>query len=379
MHKKKVQILIPDSLKNPMGGMGEQAKNILACLPPHFYKIDIIGSNVDSKNKTENYNYYPISKINYGVGKIEPFSDVFLNQSLYISTSMSLEKPDLIHCFDWSTFWSGKILSKLYNIPLIVTIQLGINSSQKKINNWQKMNFDVACALEMSTMNYSNLIIHVSKNYVKNYPAIFRNKTIVIENGIKLSDWEIFNNYKFKGSNKIKMVYIGRFAKMKNIRSILKAKFPKEIDMFFIGSERGGDIQIFNKMLKACEQTENFYYLGAKYNQEKIDIMNSADAVIMPSTHEPFGIVALEALASRNILLSSFVGGMGDFLNEKTAINCGTTPESITKALQKFINLKEKEKEIRIQNGLQICKNYDWSIQSAKLNEVYNRFLNKEK
>ena len=40
---KTVQILIPDELKRPMGGMGEQARNIITAFPDGYH-FDVIGS-----------------------------------------------------------------------------------------------------------------------------------------------------------------------------------------------------------------------------------------------------------------------------------------------------------------------------------------------
>jgi glycosyltransferase involved in cell wall biosynthesis len=125
-------------------------------------------------------------------------------------------------------------------------------------------------------------------------------------------------------------------------------------------------------MLKACLEKDNFYYVGARYGQEKIDWLMAADAVIVPSTHEPFGIVGLEGLASRSIVLSSFVNGMGDYLTDECAINCGTTTESISKAIDRFISMTNEEKNKMKDKGLQVCREHDWSIQADKLFKVYN-------
>ncbi len=50
--------------------------------------------------------------------------------------------------------------------------------------------------------------------------------------------------------------------------------------------------------------------------------MKEASAIIMPSIHEPFGLVALEALMIKTPLLCSIQGGLSDFLNND---NCWCT------------------------------------------------------
>ena len=91
-------------------------------------------------------------------------------------------------------------------------------------------------------------------------------------------------------------------------------------------------------MIKYVEDNENAYYLGEKYGNEKINILKCMNAVIVPSIHEPFGIVCLEALASKCILLSSFQSGMKEYLTEDIALNCGVNSSQIEKSIKKWLN-----------------------------------------
>jgi len=370
---KRVQILIPDELKNPMGGMGEQARNIIKAFPDGIY-FDVIGSSKGESVADKNFTFYPVMRLDKHCGNPDPLASTFLNQSLYVEKSMTLKRPDIIHAFDWSTFYAGRMLSRSYGVPLVVTIQLSI---EKMIDNpplVQKANYDMACSMEFSGMYESRVIVHVSNAYAKTFNPIFKSKSTVIENGIDLKEWVKTEDLSLPGKpeNK-KLVYIGRFAEMKNVVSLLQADIPPGLDIVFIGGNKGGNPEIQDMVIKTANEKDNVHYLGAKYGQEKIDLLMAADAMIVPSTHEPFGIVALEALASRSVLLSSFAGGMADFLNEDVAINCGTTPGSISAAMKKLMALGDVDK--RIAGGIEICENYTWESQAEKLNNVYKFVL----
>jgi len=65
---------------------------------------------------------------------------------------------------------------------------------------------------------------------------------------------------------------------------------------------------------------------------------------------------------------------MGDFLTEDVAINCGTSKESIEKALDTFINMKIEDKNQRIEKGLEISKEYTWEKSARKLEAIYSLF-----
>ena len=375
---KTVQILIPDELKRPMGGMGEQARNIITAFPDGYH-FDVIGSANGKEISGKNFKFHPVMSISNHCGNPDPLTSTFLNQALFVEKSRELKRPDLIHAFDWSTFWAGRILAKHYGIPLVVTIQLSIEKMIDNPHQAQQANYDMACSLEFAGMLDADVIVHVSNAYAKTFNSIFNSKSTVIENGIDLSGWVKKRDCILPGNRKNKkLVYIGRFAEMKNIVSLLKADIPEGLDVVFIGGNRGSSPELQDMVIEHSRARGDVYYAGSEYGQEKIDMLMAADAVIVPSTHEPFGIVALEALASKSILLSSFVGGMGDFLNEDVAINCGITPETISAGLNKFMALNGSDINERIKGGLEICKKYSWKTQSEKLDNVYNFILEKK-
>lgn len=367
--------MIPDELKKPMGGMGEQLRN-LAAHTPSDYHLTIIGSPNSEEYSEERFDYYAHHDLDtmWAKDSQKMIDQVFLKQSLFIERAWSLDiKPDIVHAFDWSTMWAGRIIARRYGVPLITTIQLSIDANTPRYVKATELEYDLAASIELSGMIDSSSIVQVSENYASLFPKFLLPKTTVIHNGIDLKLWEKEEEVKLVGNGKRKIVYIGRFARMKNVNALLDLELPKDTDLIFIGSLSGGHIDIYNRMLKACEEKDNFHYVGAKYGQEKIDWLMAADAVIVPSTHEPFGIVALEALASRSILLSSFVNGMGDFLTEECAINCGTTTESISEAIDRFVSMTDQEKNEMKENGLQVCREHDWAIQADKLFKLYDR------
>lgn len=371
----RVLILIPDELKKPMGGMGERFRNILARTPSNYH-LTIIGSDHSEEYSEERFDYYAQHDLStmWAQSDKKVIDKIFLKQSLFIQRAWELGiKPDIVHAHDWSTMWAGRILSRHYGVPLITTVQLSIDANTPSHVKSSELEFDLAASIEMSGLVDSAAIIQVSENYASLSPKFLLPKTTVIRNGIDLKLWEKEEEVKLVGNGKRKIIYIGRFARMKNVHTLLNLELPEDTDLIFIGSQSGGHIGLFNKMVQVCKEKDNFHYVGPKYGQEKIDWLMAADAVIVPSTHEPFGIVALEALASRSILLSSFVNGMGDFLTEECAINCGTTTESISKAIDRFVSMTDEEKNEMKENGLQVCREHDWAIQADKLFKLYDR------
>ena len=111
--------------------------------------------------------------------------------------------------------------------------------------------------------------------------------------------------------------------------------------------------------------------MGPVYGDAKWKLFQSVKFVIVPSLHEPFGLVALEALSCKTLVLSSFVEGLAEFLDPKISINCGTTSESIEKAIQEAVDMPAEEYKARVEAGVQLASNYTWKKVAQQTAALY--------
>ena len=101
-----------------LGGLGVQFKNIYERLKKNidFY---IVGQP-DQQNYIKNYKHvsHPIPELYHGS------INTLLGHTIYLSEALSFPKPDLIHAYDWSTYFAGVYLSQIHDVPLLLTMQL---------------------------------------------------------------------------------------------------------------------------------------------------------------------------------------------------------------------------------------------------------------
>jgi glycosyltransferase involved in cell wall biosynthesis len=372
LKKIKIHVLFPDSMVKPVGGLGEQFKQLYSRLKD---RVEFFIMGFPEEKEIENYcgvfNMYPM--INHSA------LNTIANQLNYFYSSVTCPyKPDIIHTMDYTTYTAGVFASKFWKVPLISSMQLSLRELGKLninyCNNYNSFDgksiHDMIEVSETMGLFYSDKIIHVSNEYAKKFPD-FSEKSLVIPNGIDLNYWDKpHKNYQFQGKNKLKVVYIGRFATMKGIENLCKAKIPDNIDLFFVGDRRGGESWCYDLVMEKCKE-ENVFHIDFAYDEVKRDIMKSADAIIMPSLHEPFGIVGLEALAAKTILISSFTDGIREYLKEDVGLNCGKRVSTIEKNLHRFSKMSEEEKEIRTSRGYQVAKRYDWDFIAEEYFKLY--------
>lgn len=105
------------------------------------------------------------------------------------------------------------------------------------------------------------------------------------------------NGY-FKDNSNIKLLYVGRISKEKNIDLLLKAYFEL--------SSRGNDFTLYcvgdgpylKELRNKVDNLERFELLGSLFGEELAEAYASADIFIFPSLTDTFGNVVLEAQAS---------------------------------------------------------------------------------
>ncbi|MCK4956341.1 MAG: glycosyltransferase family 4 protein [Candidatus Cloacimonetes bacterium] len=111
------------------------------------------------------------------------------------------------------------------------------------------------------------------------------------------------------------------------------------------------------------------------------DLVNaflSADYFILPSIHEPFGIVALEAWASKIPVIAHHVGGLQKLITEGET-GLFFRDNSLDDLLQKFYLMREMKTEI-IQNAYdEVCQKYSWDTITDKLIDFYQAVINAHK
>jgi glycosyltransferase involved in cell wall biosynthesis len=374
-----VHVLFPDSLQTPVGGLGEQFGHIHKRLKD---KIEFHVMGYPEEKPTDNYYGVYNSFPNLMHGSLSTIA----NQIAYFYASAKCpKKPDLIHAYDWSSYLAGVYASALWNVPLLCSMQLSVVGLRESgitycadpntaDGNWIHSTHEMS---EYFGLHNASKIIQVSSAYAKRFPE-FEEKTVVIENGIEYSHWETKSSYEypFGGKNKRKIVYIGRFAQMKGIMQLCEANIPDDIDLYFVGDKRGGEDYCYQAVKQKCNGT-NIFHLGYLRGEAKKSLLQTADAVIMPSIHEPFGIVGLEALASKSVLISSFADGISDYLTPEIGINCGKTKEEIEAALTTFSQMSDEEIKERQELGVEIAKSYDWDKLAEKYYGVYTSFAPK--
>ena len=269
---------------------------------------------------------------------------------------------DVIHAHDWLVTYATKSLKNAYDIPIVATIhatEAGRNSgihddTQRYINDTEWL------------LTYEATEVIVNSNFMKNdLQRLFGlpyDKINVIPNGINLNNFTgIERDYDFRRQyamdNEKIILYVGRLVYEKGIQHLIAA-MPKILsnyhDAKLVIAGKGGMIDDLKAETSSLGLDNKVYFTGYMDSKKVQKMYKCADVAVFPSTYEPFGIVALEAMLAGVPTVVSDVGGLDEIVThgvdgmKSYAGNPNSIADSVTALLydhQLATNISKKARQ----------------------------------
>ena len=103
----------------------------------------------------------------------------------------------------------------------------------------------------------------------------------------------------------------------------------------------------------------------------------AADVCVIPSHYEPFGLVAIEAMACGTPVVASAVGGLKfTVISEETGLL--VPPHDVSKfadAIERILTDDIWARKIRKQASTRVQQNFSWTGVAIQLSDLYRRLL----
>ena len=292
---------------------------------------------------------------------------------------------DVIHAHDWLVANAAKSIKNSYNIPLVSTIhatEAGRNSgihdeTQRYINDTEWM------------LTYESSEVIVNSNYMKNeLQRLFGlpfEKINVVPNGVNLA---LFNGVerdytfrrKYAMDNEKIILFIGRLVYEKGIQHLIAA-MPKILEGYhdtkLVIAGQGGMIDELKAEVEALGISQKVCFAGYLGGKDVAKMYKAADISVFPSTYEPFGIVALEAMLSENPVVVSDIGGLNEIVEHREngmksyAGNANSIADSILELLydhQLCANVVKKAKT-------KVRNEYNWNKIAQDTHFTYQKAI----
>ncbi|MCT7659166.1 glycosyltransferase family 4 protein [Mycobacterium deserti] len=223
-------------------------------------------------------------------------------------------RPDVVHAHDWLVAHPAIALAEYFDAPLVSTIHA---TEAGRHSGWVSGRISRQVhALESWLVHESDSLITCSASMCDEITELFGPglaETRVIRNGIEAARWPFAMRRPRSGP--AQLLYLGRLEYEKGIHDAIAA-LPRirrshpgtTLTIAGEGTQQQWLVEQARKhrVLKAVR------FAGHLDHDALVDTLHTADAAVLPSHYEPFGIVALEAAATGTPLVVANVGGLGE-------------------------------------------------------------------
>lgn len=299
------------------------------------------------------------------------------NKKIYkdINNKIDLSDVDISHAH--SLFVNGYVAYKLKkekNIDYIVAVRnTDANVFFKKMIHLRKIGVEIMKNAKKVIFISSKYKETVIENYVpKELQEEIKQKSVVIPNGI---DKFWFDNINMKNKvfekQDIKLIYVGRLDKNKNIETSLKAVKSLNSLGYNVSFDIIGDGPDMNNIKSMVEKyyKENVVLHGFKSKEEIIKLYRKSDIFIMSSKYETFGLVYIEALTQGLPLIYTRNQGFDGYFKEGE-VGYSVTYDNVDEIVQKIIDISNRTCEFE-KLQYKVEEEFNWENIAKNYKNIY--------
>jgi glycosyltransferase involved in cell wall biosynthesis len=179
------------------------------------------------------------------------------------------------------------------------------------------------------------------------------------------------------GAERPLVSFVGKFTDFKGIDVLLKAAASYEKALPGVQTVLVGHGTLWDDMheLARTLDLKGIHFLGHQPQERVARIYNAADISVVPSRVEPFGLVAVEALACGTPVVATDAGGLPDFINEEVGqLVPLEDAESLAAAIVAEIEQGSKKTK-GVFASQYALENFTWTQQVARMVELYKDAL----
>jgi glycosyltransferase involved in cell wall biosynthesis len=280
------------------------------------------------------------------------------NAAILVSTLNSLESPTVI-----TIHGEARLRGAIPVYPVVIPLV-----------KWKTRKFKQALAKVIRVIGVSDFVI----DDWEKQGAKFRNKPIVIYNGISIADIKNSPSLTVDLKGKFNLLFPGgaKWVKGGDLLIAALAKVKPEIPDFHLYIAL--DVlqgSLIRKMVNDLGLESNVTFSGFLLKEEYQKLLNSVDIFILPSRSEAFPVAILEAMALGKPVIASNTGGISEVIQDgRNGVLVEPTPEQIASAVLYLHRNTDIRKAIS-RNNLQDVARFDWNLITDQYINVYQQVL----
>ncbi|MCJ7559409.1 glycosyltransferase family 4 protein [Candidatus Bathyarchaeota archaeon] len=295
-------------------------------------------------------------------------------------------KIDVFHAHDWLVATAGIGLKHVFRKPLLVTVHStemgrrdGIHTGTEKMIHETEAWLTYEAWKVICCSDY--MVSHVKWAF-----GLPEDKVVMVPNGVNTHVYEGIEKEDLKSfrsrfalpEEKI-VLFVGRLVYEKGVHVLINAapKVLEKVNAKFIIVGSGYMKEQLLNIVRSMKLEHKVLFAGFLDEETLLKLQKCADVSVVPSLFEPFGIVALEAMAAKSPVVVSDTGGLSEIVDhDSTGVKVyPNNPDSLAWGITKIL-LDESYKNHIVENAYRkVQEKYDWEKIAQQTKRIYESVL----
>jgi glycogen(starch) synthase len=373
-----------------VGGLARHVQELSEALVDRGHEVHVLTSECPGEPLDSQQQGVFVHRARSGYPATRDFFTSVLNLNFALleralALGSELEEVALLHAHDWLVVYAAVALKHARRRPLVATIHATEWGRNRGLHNdLSRRISDAEWWLAYEAWQVITCSYHM-RDEVRSIFQVPPDKLAVLPNGVKRG---VFRRTaeapavreRFAGSGEKLVLYVGRLVQEKGARVLVEAT-PKILHF-----APGTKLVIAGAGPLAAELAGRAAELGVAGqavfpgfvdDATRNALLTTADVAVYPSTYEPFGIVALEAMAAGTPVVVSDTGGLAEIVvhgvNGLKAYPGDA--DSLANNVLTLLHNPELARELAEQALEDVRDFYDWSGIAGATEEVYRQVL----
>ncbi|MBD2100339.1 glycosyltransferase family 1 protein [Leptolyngbya sp. FACHB-261] len=299
----------------------------------------------------------------------------------------------LVHTHYWLSAWIGLQLRELNNVQLIHTYHsLG---AVKYLSVASPSNAEIRLSVEKQILEQADCVVATSPQEQEHLRTLVSQTGCVkvIPCGTDVDNFQVVTQAEARTKlglnlNEQIVFYVGRFDPRKGIETLVracalsKARNQGKLRLVIAGGSSPGQADGLERArIKQIVQAEGLIeqtlFVGRLGHDQLPLYYAAADVCVVPSHYEPFGLVAIEAMACGTPVVASNVGGLQfTVVPEETGLLAPPQDaEAFSIAIDRILADQKWASLLGSQAAARVREQFSWCGVAAQLSELYRCLL----
>ncbi|MGB4564768.1 MAG: glycosyltransferase family 4 protein [Dethiobacteria bacterium] len=294
------------------------------------------------------------------------------------------EDFDLVHAHDWLVAYAARALKHIFHLPLIATIhatEYGRNGGLH--NDEQRYISDVEWWLTYESWR----VICCSQYMREELERVFQlpgDKIRVIYNGIRPQAFQVSGKDpavrdRYAAPGEKILFFIGRLVREKGVQVLLEA-LPLLRDRFpvrLVVAGKGPYEEELHRLARQLGVDGQVAFAGFVDDYTRNQLYAQAEVAVFPSLYEPFGLVALEAMAAGTPVVVGNCGGFMETVQQGVNGLRAAVGDPVDLARQISLLLEDRELAAKIARRAlaDVAEKFSWTILARQTEALYRKVV----